>query len=239
MLTRRDVLKIGGVAVAAAALPLQTAKAETVAARDVAPFTVPPLEYPVDALEPFIDAKTMEIHHDKHHAAYVTALNKAVESAPELKGVSLERMLSKLDTVPEAVRTAVRNHGGGHANHSLFWQILKKNENGKPVGKLAEAIDAAFGSYDKFKTTLTQKAMGQFGSGWAWLSLSADKKLTVHSAANQDSPLMSGLTPLVGVDVWEHAYYLKYQNKRADYVAAFFNVINWEFVNDRYAKLMA
>lgn len=239
MLTRRDVLKIGGAAVVTAALPLDYAHAQAVAGGGVGPFVLPPLGYAVDALEPFIDAKTMEIHHDKHHAAYVTALNKAVDSTPELKGLPLERMLANINVVPETVRTIVRNNGGGHANHSLFWQLLKKNEGAKPAGKLADAITGAFGSYEKFKAELTQKALTQFGSGWAWLSLSADHKLSVHSTPNQDSPLMSGLTPLLGVDVWEHAYYLKYQNKRADYVAAFFNVINWEFVQARYDALMA
>ena len=201
----------------------------------VEPFTLPALPYALDALEPSIDARTMEIHHGKHHAAYVSNLNKAVAGVPELAGKPLEEILRRLDAVPESIRTTVRNNGGGHYNHSLFWQSMKKGGGGAPKGALAKAIDARFGSYDKLKEELARAATTVFGSGWAWLTLDGGQ-LRIEQTANQDTPLSSGRTPLLGIDVWEHAYYLKYQNRRADYVAAFFNVIDWDFVGSRYPQ---
>ncbi len=189
-------------------------------------FRVPDLGYAFDALEPHIDAKTMEIHHDKHHAAYVTNLNKALEGI-DGGDKSVEDILRDIQSIPEAKRQAVINHGGGHANHSLFWQILTPGGAGAPSGQLAADVDRDFGSFDAFKAKFSAAAIGQFGSGWAWLVRNADGKLSVGGTANQNSPLMSGLTPIIGIDVWEHAYYLNYQNRRPDYVAAFWNVINW------------
>jgi Fe-Mn family superoxide dismutase len=198
---------------------------------------VPPLPYSFDALEPHIDAQTMQIHHDKHHAAYVTNLNKALESHQDLQGKSVEDLLRGFNNVPEAIRTAVRNHGGGHANHTLFWQIMGPNGGASsgPSGDLASAIDRDFGSFQSFKEKLTNAAAGQFGSGWGWL-VADGGKLDVIARPNQDSPLMEGKTPLLGVDVWEHAYYLKYQNRRPDYLAAWWNIINWQAVADRYSR---
>lgn len=193
-----------------------------------------PLPYAFDALEPHIDAKTMEIHHDKHHAAYVTNLNKALEGNP-LGEQNIEQLIASLDKVPEAVRTAVRNNGGGHANHSLFWTTIGKGKGGEPAGHLAEAIRGQLGGFDKFKEDFTKAAMTRFGSGWAWLSLDPKGKLVIESTANQDSPIMHGNTPLVGVDVWEHAYYLLYQNRRVDYLTAFFSVVDWDAVGKRFA----
>ena len=191
-------------------------------------YTLPALPYAFDALEPYIDAKTMEIHHDKHHQTYVDKLNTALEKHPELSEKNLEELLSNLESLPEDIRGAVRNHGGGHFNHSFFWPLLKINENGKPSGELASALERDFGSFDSFKENFIQAATNQFGSGWAWLSLTADNKLAIHSTPNQDNPLMQGMKPILGLDVWEHAYYLKYQNKRPDYISAFWNIINWE-----------
>lgn len=200
-------------------------------------FTLPPLPYANDALEPHIDAQTMEIHHDKHHNAYVTNLNAALEKYPELQGKSIEELLANnAAAVPEDIRTAVRNNGGGHANHSFFWQILKKNEGGAPSGALAEAINQKFGSFDAFKAEFKKAAGGRFGSGWAWLVLDNDGTVSITSTPNQDTPLMEGKTPLLGLDVWEHAYYLKYQNRRPDYVDAFWNVVNWDEVGSRYER---
>jgi len=195
---------------------------------------LPPLPYPTNALEPHIDAQTMEIHHGRHHNTYVTNLNNALEGHADLQSKSVEDLISDLNSVPESIRTAVRNNGGGHANHSLFWQILSPNGGGKPSGALASAIDSELGGFDKFKEEFTKAATTRFGSGWAWLSVDKNKKLVVHSTANQDSPLMEGLTPILGLDVWEHAYYLKYQNKRPDYIAAFWNIVNWPEVEKRY-----
>ena len=194
---------------------------------------LPPLPYPFDALEPYIDAKTMEIHHDKHHAAYVTNLNKALEGHPELQKLPVGELLAKIGTVPETVRTAVRNNGGGHLNHSLFWKIMKKGGGGEPSGALADAIKGAFGNFGDFKKTFTQAAMTRFGSGWAWL-LVRGGKLVVESTANQDNPVLDGGKAFFGLDVWEHAYYLKYQNRRAEYVEAWWNVVNWDEVNANY-----
>jgi Fe-Mn family superoxide dismutase len=177
----------------------------------------------------------MEIHHDRHHNTYVTNLNAALESAPELQSKSLEDLISNLDSVPESIRTAVRNNGGGHHNHSLFWEVIGPNGGGQPTGAIAEAINNELGGYDKFKEDFTKAATTRFGSGWAWLVVGKDGKLAITSTPNQDSPLFEGLTPVLGLDVWEHAYYLKYQNKRPDYISAFYNVINWDEVNKRYA----
>ena len=198
-------------------------------------FELPALPYEKSALEPHIDAMTMEIHHGKHHAAYVNNLNKALESAPELAGKSLEELISNLSAVPESIRGAVRNNGGGHANHTLFWQILSPNGGGAPSGDLANAINAAFGSFDNFKAQFKTAATGRFGSGWAWLVVASDGSVSITSTPNQDTPVMDGQTPILGLDVWEHAYYLKYQNRRPDYVDAFWNVVNWAEVARRYA----
>ncbi|KAA8787158.1 superoxide dismutase [Paenibacillus polysaccharolyticus] len=198
-------------------------------------FQLPALPYANDALEPHIDAQTMEIHHDRHHNTYVTNLNAALESAPELQNKSLEDLIANLDSVPESIRTAVRNNGGGHANHSLFWEIIGPNGGGAPTGDIAAAIDSELGGFDKFKEDFAKAATTRFGSGWAWLVVGKDGKLSITSTPNQDSPLFEGLTPVLGLDVWEHAYYLKYQNKRPDYIGAFWNVINWDEVNKRYA----
>jgi Fe-Mn family superoxide dismutase len=198
-------------------------------------FELPPLPYPKEALEPHIDAQTMEIHHDKHHAAYVNNLNKALEGHPELQSKSLEELLRSIDSLPENIRTAVRNNGGGHSNHTLFWQWMSPNGGGAPTGDLANAINAAFGSFDNFKTQFAAAGVGRFGSGWAWLLVAPDGSLSITSTANQDSPLMEGKKAILGVDVWEHAYYLKYQNRRPDYIAAWWNVVNWAEVANRYA----
>ena len=198
-------------------------------------FELPKLPYAYDALEPHIDARTMEIHHTKHHNAYITNLNGAVEKAPELAGKSVEQMLSDLNAVPEAVRGVVRNHGGGTFNHNLFWEIMAPKAGGAPSGELAKAIDAAFGSFDAFKDQFTKAANTRFGSGWAWL-VKKGSGLAVVSTANQDNPLSEGMTPILGVDVWEHAYYLHYQNRRADYVAAWWNVVNWDAVAEKFSK---
>ena len=197
-------------------------------------FTLPPLPYSFDALEPYIDAKTMEIHHDKHHNAYVTNVNKALESAPDLAKLSVEELCASLSKVPENIRTAVRNNGGGHLNHTMFWKLMKKGGGGEPTGDLAGAINSAFGSFADFKTKFTQAGITRFGSGWAWLLL-RDGKLTVESTANQDNPVMDGGKPILGVDVWEHAYYLKYQNRRPDYLEAWWNTVNWSQAADNYA----
>jgi Fe-Mn family superoxide dismutase len=195
-------------------------------------FKLPPLPYAYDALEPHIDARTMEIHHTKHHQAYIDNANAALEKHPELAHQSAEELLGNLNSVPEDIRTVIRNHGGGHANHSLFWTVLKA-DGGKPTSDVAAAIDKAFGSFDNFKNQFETAAKSRFGSGWAWLSVKKDGTLTVTSTPNQDNPLSEGLTPILGLDVWEHAYYLKYQNKRPDYVAAFWNVVNWDEVSRR------
>jgi superoxide dismutase, Fe-Mn family len=197
-------------------------------------FELPQLPYAYDALEPHIDKETMNIHHTKHHNTYVTNLNNALEGNEELLSKTVEEVISNLDAVPEAVRTAVRNNGGGHANHSLFWQILSPNGGGEPTGELAEAINSKFGSFEAFKEEFTKAATTRFGSGWAWLVVN-NGELEVTSTPNQDSPLMEGKTPILGLDVWEHAYYLKYQNRRPEYISAFFNVINWDEVAKRYS----
>ena len=195
-------------------------------------FTLPALPYPVEALEPYIDAKTMEIHHGKHHQAYITNVNKALESAPELAHKTVDELLANnLAAVPDAIKTAVRNNGGGHANHSLFWTLLAPNAGGAPKGDIASVIDANFGSFDAFKEKFAAAATTRFGSGWAWLTKDSAGKFEISSTANQDSPLMEGKKPIIGLDVWEHAYYLKYQNRRPEYIVAWWNVINWDAVN--------
>lgn len=194
-------------------------------------FTLPPLPYPSNALEPHIDKQTMEIHHDKHHGGYVNNLNKALESAPNLQNKSLEELLgNNLASIPDSIKTAVRNNGGGHANHSLFWTIMKPNGGGQPNGQIASVISSNFGSFDAFKEKFAAAAAGRFGSGWAWL-VKSNGSFEIISTPNQDSPLMEGKKPILGLDVWEHAYYLKYQNKRADYIAAWWNVVNWDEIN--------
>jgi Fe-Mn family superoxide dismutase len=194
--------------------------------------TLPPLPYPTDALEPTIDKQTMEIHHGKHHQAYVTNLNAALEKHPELGSKSVEDLLKDLNAVPEDIRTAVRNNGGGHVNHTMFWEIMGPNGGGAPTGAVADAITGSFGSFDKLKEEVKKAGVARFGSGWAWV-IASGGKLTVESTANQDSPLMEGKKAILGVDVWEHAYYLKYQNRRPDYLEAWWNVVNWSAVNKR------
>ncbi|XGA78827.1 superoxide dismutase [Halomonas sp. CH40] len=200
--------------------------------------TLPELPYAYDALEPHIDAMTMEIHHSRHHNTYVTNLNAALEGTG-LEDVPVEELIADLDRVPEEKRQAVINNGGGHANHSMFWQMMSPNGGGQPQGDVAKAIDAELGGFDAFKDAFKKAALGRFGSGWAWLSVTPEKKLVVENTLNQDSPIMHGNTPVLGLDVWEHAYYLKFQNKRPDYVETFFNVINWEDVERRYQAAIA
>ena len=197
-------------------------------------YTLPDLPYGYDALEPYIDVETMHLHHDKHHNTYVTNLNAAIEKYPELGEQSIEELVTNLNEVPEDIRTAVRNNGGGHANHSFFWKIMAPNAGGEPTGAIKEAIDQAFGSFEKMKEEFKTAATGRFGSGWAWLVLN-NGKLEITSTANQDSPLTDGKTPIIGLDVWEHAYYLKYKNVRPDYIAAFLDVVNWDQANENLA----
>jgi superoxide dismutase, Fe-Mn family len=251
MMARRQAIKATALASAAfATLPgaiAQTNSAAPAAAIPSGPFTLPPLPYAYDALEPFIDAETMHIHHDQHHATYVANLNKAASEMVlqgEFNNDSVRGWLMNLNNFPEKIRTAIRNNGGGHYNHSLFWQMMKKDGGGEPTGNLAKEIDTAFGSFSAFKETFTKTALGQFGSGWAWLVLDRGT-LKIESTPNQDSPISQPATnqdgrlqfqiPLLGLDVWEHAYYLKYQNKRVDYIAAWWNVINWDFVAERFS----
>jgi len=246
VLSRRDALKTFGAGAALfglGALSLRGVAAEANDAPSVPgagataapqqPFTLPKLGYAYDALEPHIDARTMEIHYTKHHQAYVTNANKALAEYPDLQKLTAEQLLKNLAVVPEKIRTAVRNNVGGHANHSFFWKIIGPNTGGAPTGELAEAITKSFGSFDGFKTQFADAAMKRFGSGWAWLNVKGGA-LKVHSSANQDSPLSDGATPVIGLDVWEHAYYLHYQNRRADYVAAFWNVVNWPQAEANY-----
>jgi len=242
MMTRREALKtIALITTAAAVLPQALAQNATAPAPAAGPFTLPPLPYAFDALEPHLDARTMEIHHDRHHKAYVDNLNKAVAELPVGDKQSVEGLVKNLASAPEKVRTAIRNNGGGHYNHDLFWRMMSKSGGGAPKAELAKAIDSAFGSYTAFQDAFAKAALGRFGSGWAWLVLNAGK-LEVVSTANQDSPLMGKAiagcegTALLGLDVWEHAYYLKFQNKRADYITAWWNVVNWDVVTERYLK---
>lgn len=200
------------------------------------PFDLPELGYDHDALEPHIDARTMEIHHGKHHAAYTANLNVALDGHPELYGKSAEELVADVGALPRGIRTAVRNNGGGFVNHALFWRTLAPGGAGVPEGELAAAIKTAFGTFDEFKTSFANAAVTRFGSGWAWLSVAGDGSVEVSSTPNQDTPIMQGKTPLLGIDVWEHAYYLKYQNRRPDYVAAFWNVVNWTVVAENHAQ---
>lgn len=200
------------------------------------PFKLPPLPYAYDALEPHIDAETMKIHHDKHHAAYVNNANKALAAHPDLAKMDVYQLVAHLDEVPDEIRATLRNNAGGHANHSLFWLMMKPGGGGKPSGDLATAIDEAFGGFDEFKEQFTAAAMKVFGSGWAWLIITPDGEMAIESTPNQDSPLMNGAKPLLGLDVWEHAYYLKHQNRRTDYVDAWWNVVNWDYVAERYKE---
>jgi len=199
-------------------------------------FELPPLPYDYSALEPHIDAQTMQLHHDKHHQAYVNNLNTALQGLSQFDNMSVDDLMRHINEVPENVRTAVRNNGGGHANHSMFWQIMKPNGGGEPTGALGDAIKSTFGSFDQFKTTFNDNGAKRFGSGWTWLVVDQSGKLQAISSANQDSPLMDGLYPVMGNDVWEHAYYLKYQNRRPDYLAAWWNVVNWDEVAKRFQQ---
>lgn len=201
-------------------------------------YTLPAVPYAYDALEPHIDARTMEIHHTKHHNTYVTSLNKAIEGQ-NVGDRPVEELVAAIETLPEAIRTAVCNHGGGHANHSLFWNILGPKAGGTPKGDLAKAIDSELGGFDQFREKITKAALGRFGSGWAWLTVDGSKRLVIEDTPNQNSPLMHGHIPVLGIDVWEHAYYLKYQNRRADYLEAIFNVFNWDAVAERYREALA
>jgi Fe-Mn family superoxide dismutase len=194
---------------------------------------VPPLPYAYNALEPHIDEQTMRIHHDKHHAAYVNNLNAALEKAPQLQQKSVDDVVRGINSVPEEIRTAVRNNGGGHVNHTMFWEIMGPGKGGAPTGRVGEAISSSFGSFDSFKEQFAKAGVGRFGSGWVWL-IDAGGKLVIESSANQDSPLMEGKKAILGIDVWEHAYYLKYQNRRPDYITAWWNVVNWDEVNKRF-----
>ncbi|MDW8059688.1 MAG: superoxide dismutase [Thermomicrobium sp.] len=200
------------------------------------PYELPPLPYPYDALEPYIDARTMEIHHTGHHGAYVRNVNAALEKHPEIPPMPIEELLRRINEVPEDIRTAVRNNGGGHANHTIFWQIMGPNAGGEPTGDLARAIAETFGSFQQFKEQFSAAAAGVFGSGWAWLVLDQDGKLQIVTRPNQDSPYMDNLYPVMGLDVWEHAYYLKYQNRRPEYIANWWNVVNWDAVAQRYRE---
>ncbi len=252
MMTRRQAIKTTTLAGAALATvptvlaqsePGQIAPKEILVSTSAEPFTLPPLPYAYDALEPHLDARTMEIHHDKHHAAYVANLNKAWEQMtwggqPPNFAYLENNWLKDSRFILDKHNVAIRNNGGGHYNHSLFWQMMKKDGGGEPTGDLAKAIDAAFGNFFTFKESFTKAALGQFGSGWAWLVLNG-RALKIENTANQDTPLSAGRPPLLGLDVWEHAYYLKHQNKRVDYIAAWWNVVNWDFVSERYAKFKA
>jgi superoxide dismutase, Fe-Mn family len=239
-LTRRSFIYLLGASVGALTVGACNANGDNTNTTNVAQGTsnyveLPPLPYGYDALEPHIDKETMQFHHDKHHAAYVTNLNAAIAKHPELKSRSIEDLLRNIDSVPQDIRTVVRNNGGGHDNHSMFWRLMKPNGGGEPTGAIANAIKASFGNFNDFKQQFNAAGAGRFGSGWAWLIRTKDGKLEITSTANQDSPFMEGSYPIMGNDVWEHAYYLKYQNRRADYLTAWWNVINWDEVNQRLA----
>jgi superoxide dismutase, Fe-Mn family len=240
MLNRRSVLKAlslsAGVIAAGKTVEMNTWAQATAAPSQAGPFTLPPLAYAYDALEPYIDAETMHLHHDKHHQSYVDHLNAAVAGHPDLAGNSVDDLIANLNAVPEEIRTAIRNQGGGDANHSFWWPILSKSGGTEPKGELAKDIDSQLGGFSQFQDRFSKAAAGVFGSGWAWLSLSRDGKLQIETSANQDSPLSSGRKPVLGIDVWEHSYYLKYQNRRPEYVSAFFHVINWDYVSGQYAQ---
>jgi len=233
MTTRREVLSLIAFSMNGLAAAKLAAQAP---AAPQGPYVLPPLPYAFDALEPHIDAQTMQIHHDRHHAAYVANLNRAVADYPETAKKSAPELVQNLAAVPKAIRTAVRNNAGGHVNHEFFWNLMSKSGPRNPSGELAKAIDSRFGSFGKFQEEFTRAAAGVFGSGWAWLTADRKNQLAVVQTPNQDSPISLGQTPLVGIDVWEHAYYLKYQNRRADYIAAFYNVINWDWASARYSE---
>jgi Fe-Mn family superoxide dismutase len=242
-MNRRLVLKAlgsaAGLAAAGNALEIRSwpqAPASPSAATPAGPFTLPPLPYAYDALEPYIDAQTMHLHHDKHHQTYVNNLNAAVAGHPDLAKMSVDDLVANLNAVPEEIRTAVRNQGGGHANHSFWWQCLSRQGGAAPKAELAAEIDRQFGSLAQFQAAFVKASAGVFGSGWAWLTLAPGGKLQIETTPNQDSPLTAGRTPLLALDVWEHAYYLKYQNRRAEYIDGFFHVVNWDDAGSRYAK---
>jgi len=235
LINRRQILGRGIAGFAALSVVGNLIPSLARAADGAGGFTLPKLPYAFDALMPHIDAQTMEIHHDKHHAAYIANLNKALADQPELLKKDPIALIQQIDTVPAAIKQAVINNGGGHVNHSLFWQMMAPSAGGAPTGDVAKAIEAGFGGFDKFQTAFTDAAMKRFGSGWAWLVIGKEGKLEIVSTANQDSPFMTGQKPLLGIDVWEHAYYLKYQNKRADYVKAWWNVVNWKYVAELHA----
>jgi superoxide dismutase, Fe-Mn family len=238
MMTRRDALKTVALTAGAMTLAPSLLRGEN-EEKLTYPYKVPDLGYPYDALEPHIDTTTMQIHHDKHHTAYVENLNKALaEADPKFQKLTLEELLTSLDQLPEKIRTAVHNNAGGHYNHSLFWLMLKKNEGGKPTGALATAIDKTFSSFDEFKKKLSETSTKVFGSGWGWLVLNG-KELEITSTPNQDSPISKHQVPLLGIDVWEHSYYLKHQNRRPQYLEAFWSVVNWDYVGERYKKAIA
>jgi Fe-Mn family superoxide dismutase len=234
-LSRRDVMR-AGIGVASLALADRLLVSTGRAAAIEIGYTLPNLPYAFDALEPHIDARTMEIHHDKHHQAYVDNLNKALADQPALKAKDPITLIREINQVPEAIRQAVINNGGGHVNHTLFWQMMAPNAGGPPTGDVAQAIDSTFGGFDTFQAALADAGMKRFGSGWAWLVARPGGGLEVISTANQDSPYMEGKSPILGIDVWEHAYYLKYQNLRTDYIKAWWNVVNWDFVNELYSQ---
>jgi Fe-Mn family superoxide dismutase len=237
-MTRRDALKLFGAGLAVAGLGLNTASAAEKVAAPSLGWDLPKLPYAYDALEPHIDARTMEIHYTKHHQAYITNAKKLLEGHADLQAMGPEALVTDLSKVPEAIRTGIRNNAGGHVNHSFFWLVIGPDAGGAPVGALSGAIAKSFGSVDEFKKQFADAAMKRFGSGWAWLSVK-DGKLTVHSTANQDSPLSEGAKPVLGLDVWEHAYYLHYQNRRPDYVTAFWNVLNWKQAEANYAMALS
>lgn len=243
ILNRRNFLVLAGSSIGAVTFGacqvsgdnINSKESEKDVAQNTGVFTLPLLPYSFDALEPHIDAKTMEIHYDKHHAAYVKNLNDAIAKYPNLKGQTVEQLLRNIDSLPQDIRTTVRNNGGGHYNHSMFWEIMKPNGGGEPTGEIATAINKAFGSFAEFKRLFNESGSKRFGSGWVWLVRNADGKLGVMSTANQNSPLMEGKFPIMGNDVWEHAYYLKYQNRRADYLNAWWNTLNWDEINRRFS----
>jgi superoxide dismutase, Fe-Mn family len=240
VMSRRAVLIGGGLGLFVASGAPGARSAGAAGSQQQAEYTLPPLPYRYDALEPHIDARTMEIHHDKHHLAYVTNLNQALKAHPVQQGGSIEELLKGLSSLPESIRTAVRNNGGGHYNHTLFWSVMKPNGGGEPKGALAEAITKELGGFAAFKEAFSRAATTRFGSGWAWLVRGRDGTLSVTSTANQDNPLMDGSgTPLLGLDVWEHAYYLKYQNRRPEYIAAWWNTVNWGEVERRFHEAKA
>jgi Fe-Mn family superoxide dismutase len=238
MMTRRQAIKTAVVATAACAAGVSAAETSTQAVAGKG-FVLPPLPYAYDALEPHIDTLTMQLHHDKHHATYVDNLNKAVASHPELAGKSVEELLRSLASLPENIRTAVRNHGGGHANHSFFWQVMAKGSRPHAMGAMNIALEKKWGTFVGFQSAFSNAALSVFGSGWAWLTIDPSKELRIETTPNQDSPLSEGRTPLVGIDVWEHAYYLKYQNRRPQYIQQFYQVLNWEWVEAQFHRLSA